>query len=341
MSDVYVLGDFSVLVRAGALSGLATTALLTPLDVLKHSAQACVASRQVAPSLPETFRAVVATGGYRALWRGITPACIGAALTPSISFLFYEMQTGEAFDRAVKARALATFFCQPFEFVRTIRQAQYQLPGRPKRNAPLPTEAVHVEHLARRGMQIVFSEGFTSFWRVLGPTVLRDCISTAAFLALFLRLESTCRPESDNGYEWEAPPPPPLQAAAISSFSAVVAAALTHPLDVVRVQCQTYNMVEHLRSGYVRHTKMHMIGAGKLIYSVAGWPGFTAGLAARCVRAALVGFALGPLFEYGLVVSRDSLRPKRAMLNLQDTDEIVVHPRQYDMHGGIRRGLSS
>mmetsp|Transcript_5356 Transcript_5356/g.12912 ORF Transcript_5356/g.12912 Transcript_5356/m.12912 type:complete len:338 (+) Transcript_5356:40-1053(+) len=328
--------DFGVLAQSGSIGALVTTALFTPLDVVRHSAQASVLSRKAAPSLPETFRAVVAAGGgYRTLWRGLLPVSIAAGLSPPTCLLFYEMQSSEATDRAAIARGISTFLLQPFEFLRTCQQAQYHLPGRAKASEPLPTEAVRMEHLARRPFEIIWSEGVTSFWRGLAPTLLRDVGSTAAYLALYMRLDSLCRPEALE-YAWEAPPPPPLQAAVMSSISAVAAAAVTHPFDVVKVQIQTQNIVQH-HAGYVKYIKPHMISTMKDIYRLAGWSGFTAGLAARCSRAALVGFALGPLFEYGLVVSRDSLRPQRFILHTQDVDATIVHPRASDLHGGMRR----
>mmetsp|Transcript_10622 Transcript_10622/g.24179 ORF Transcript_10622/g.24179 Transcript_10622/m.24179 type:complete len:133 (-) Transcript_10622:7-405(-) len=123
--------EFTVLARATTVAGAVTCAIFTPFDVLCHSAQASVVSRKAAPSIAETFRAVVGTSGYRALWRGVPPALVAASATPSTSLLLYELQKGEAIDRAITARMAATFVFQPFEFFRTIRQGQLPLPGGP------------------------------------------------------------------------------------------------------------------------------------------------------------------------------------------------------------------
>lgn len=310
--------ELSVLVNVGTVGALATCALLTPLDVARHSAQAAISKKSPAPGFREAFQAA-RKPGIRGLWRGL-PLSLGlAASSPAVFLLSYELQKGsrEALEAGLYARAAQICLLQPLEFLRTCRQATSMV------------SASEVVHLERGPWQVVCAEGVTSLWRGVIPTLLRDVPAVGIFWTSYSFLQSyTVGSEQD--FLSDEPPGGALQLSATAAVCGAVAAGLTQPFDVVKTRMQVHQQVRSDHSGYRKVTIARVVPTLKEVYSMAGVMGFWAGGLARGLRAAAGGFLLGPLFEYGQLIADDAGRPMRkAFVVPEDPSRTIVHPRSY------------
>lgn len=304
--------ELTVLMQIGVTGAVASCALLTPLDVVRHSAQAAIAKGTPVPGPLEALRAAQQPG-IRGLWRAL-PLSLGlAAFSPAIFLLCYELQKGsrEALQAGLYARAAQVSVLQPLEFLRTCRQATALVSDR--------------EHLMRGPVQVAMSEGVTSLWRGLIPTLLRDVPAVGIFWTSYSALQASMH----QGVQ-DAPPGGALQLSAASAACAALAAGLTQPFDVLKTRMQVHRRVRSDHSGYTRVTIAGVVPTLQEVYKMAGVRGFWAGGFARTSRAAIGGFLLGPMFEYAQLLSDDATRPlRKAYVVPEDPTRTIVHPRSY------------
>uniref|UniRef100_A0A3Q3BPI1 Mitochondrial thiamine pyrophosphate carrier n=1 Tax=Kryptolebias marmoratus TaxID=37003 RepID=A0A3Q3BPI1_KRYMA len=163
---------------AGSAAGIATRALISPIDVIKIRFQLqieCVSSRRPAGKywgILQASRCIYSEEGLSAFWKGHTPAqllsiCYGAVQFVSFEFLTkvahkstpYDSQTaGVHFVCGGLAACSATVACQPLDTLRTRFAAQ----GEPK-----------VYRSLRHAVSTMWrSEGPWTFYRGLSPTLL-------------------------------------------------------------------------------------------------------------------------------------------------------------------------
>lgn len=271
------------------------------------------------PGLLEALRAARSQGVMRGLWRGL-PLSLGlAAFSPAVFLLTYELQKGsrEALEAGLYARAAQILLLQPLEFFRTCQQA----------TALLPSSAS--EHLVRGWWEVSCSEGLTSMWRGLIPTLMRDVPAVGIFWTSYSALQTYTLP-SDEELLSGAPTKGALHLSAASAVCGVVASVLTQPLDVVKTRMQVHRQIQSDRSGYRKVTIARVFPTFRDVYNLAGVRGFWVGGIARGSRAAIGGFVLGPLFEYGQLLADDASRPFRKKYVVpEDPSRTIVHPRSY------------
>mmetsp|Transcript_229 Transcript_229/g.372 ORF Transcript_229/g.372 Transcript_229/m.372 type:complete len:324 (+) Transcript_229:132-1103(+) len=306
--------EMSVLIQIGTTGAVATCALLTPLDVVRHSAQAAIAKGSPVPGPLEALRAA-RQPGMRGLWRAL-PLSLGlAAFSPAIFLVTYELQKGsrEALQAGLYARAAQISVLQPLEFLRTCRQA----------TALVSTS--EREYLMRGPWQVAMAEGVSSLWRGIIPTLLRDVPAVGIFWTSYSALQSSML-QSDQ----DVPPGGALQLSAASAACAALSAGLTQPFDVVKTRMQVARQTKSDHNGYRKVTIARVVPTLREVYKMAGVGGFWAGGVARAARAAIGGFLLGPIFEFGQLLSDDATRPvRKAFVVPDDPSRTIVHPRSY------------
>merc|ERR1711988_619547 len=102
-----------------------------------------------------------------------------------------------------------------------------------------------------------------------------------------------------------------LVSAGLGSISAVIAALLTQPMDVLKTKIQVHQLVQSTKEGYRLFKRAKIVPTLSDIYKSAGFRGLWAGCLARAVSAGAGGLLLGPLFEFGQLIADDSVRPTR------------------------------
>eukprot|EP00418_Pyrodinium_bahamense_P084381 CAMPEP_0179071174 /NCGR_PEP_ID=MMETSP0796-20121207/31397_1 /TAXON_ID=73915 /ORGANISM="Pyrodinium bahamense, Strain pbaha01" /LENGTH=366 /DNA_ID=CAMNT_0020768283 /DNA_START=1 /DNA_END=1099 /DNA_ORIENTATION=- len=305
--------EFLVLIKAGTIGSMAACVLGTPLDVARHSAQAAVAARRATPGMGEALRAAAQPGILSGLWRGLPLALGRALLSPAAFLLVYQQQKAhrEAVEAGVVARTVQTLLVQPLEFLRTCRQAGALL---------APAARVHLD---RSTWQIVVSDGLRSFWRGLIPTLARDVPASAIFWTSYMGLQQ--RFGDEQGRQLGSPA---VRAAVFASTSAIVAAVVTQPLDLVKTKMQVHQLVRSNQDGYKKVNVARFFKTFWETHRAVGVAGLWTGGLPRIITSAACGFLLGPFFEYGLVIAQDADRPLRKPFILpEDPSATIVHPR--------------
>lgn len=310
--------EFTFLLRAGTFGSLTACVLCTPLDVTRHTMQAAFAKDKVIPKLRPTLTHL---GVGQQLWRGF-PAAIGhAAFSPAAFVLTYYIrknQREEAISAGVFARTVQTVLVQPFDFVRTRRQGVGMLSK--EEAAKLEFSLIEVAKADR---------SFRSIWRGLIPTLLRDVSASYLFWTSFIHLQRLVNPPRARGLDVdEARPPSALFSAFMGATCGVGASVLTQPFDIIKTSMQVHQLVKSEESGYKRTRVARVTATASHIFNVGGWRAFFLGGAPRVVRAAVCGLWLGPLFEFGALITSDYEKPIQFVLDLPpDPNLTVVHPR--------------
>lgn len=302
--------DFSALLRSGTASAAVLGVLSLPLQVLRHGAQAAISKQQPAPGLREVLKAAAVPKS--GLFRGLVPALCHSSLSPLVFLLGYEVQRGstEVIQAGMVAKAVQVTALQPFDLIRTCRQAVILLPSSA------------AAHLQRTPWEVVMSEGTRSLWRGWIPTLLRDVLAAGLFWHSYTLLTKSILKEPwEEEFDRKAMQQRAMTCAAISGVCAAGSALVTQPFDVVKTRMQIHCMVtSDAKSGY-RYFKVARVGKTfRETMAMAGWR--------------------GPLFEYAELLSNDADRPLRHPLILgEDPGRTIVHPRSTrDMFIEVKTG---
>lgn len=219
-------------VSAGAIAGLVSRFVVSPLDVVKIRLQL----QPHSPSAPAPLRGTVATikhilkhEGLTALWKGNVPAELLYVCYASIQFSAYRattlfLQTGlptrlpdaaESFLAGASSGALATTITYPLDLLRTRFAAQ----GRTKIYASL----------RRAVLDIKRDEGLRGFFRGIGPGLAQIVplmgIFFVAYEGLRVRLAGLNMPWGGGD-------------ATAGVAGSVIAKTIVFPLDLVRKRIQ-------------------------------------------------------------------------------------------------------
>lgn len=160
---------------AGALAGLATTALTHPLDVVRTRFQVSDGRSSIVPSYrntPQALFTISRTEGLRGLYGGFYPAVLGSTVSWGLYFFFYskakqrylesrkELSPGLHLASAAEAGALVSLCTNPIWLVKTRLQLQTPL------HQAQPYSGFH-DAL----MTILREEGWTALYKGLVPSL--------------------------------------------------------------------------------------------------------------------------------------------------------------------------
>jgi solute carrier family 25 protein 39/40 len=321
-----VLGprDGEYILKTSTASAAAICVVGTPLDVLKNAAQGQIMPKTPVPNVLEIAKSIKPQG-VRAFWAGFLPSMAHSVLTPGIFFALYEGQRRRkhCYAAGVMARMFSFTCVQPFEYMRTIRQANTGT-----------TSAEVTAYLDRDVWNIICTDGLPSLWRGWWATMFQ----TLSFsLLAWTSYESILRglAGESEGFDEERNMLAELGATKIGGaalVSGVFAGFLTHPFDVIKTQQQIHLRVQSdSNSGFTRNSVARFIRTGKNVYEAAGIGGFYAGVVPRMSRIAIAAVVLGPLFEFVHPLHEDLYRPRRQLLVLgDDPSKVIAHPRNVD-----------
>ena len=258
-----------------------------------------------------------------------------------IFFSIYEYNRNEKDSNwiaASKARAVACTLLSPVEFIRTRVQATVA------NSDQTPIQVIR---------RVFYEDSFVSYWRGLGPTLLRDVPFSAIYFSLYElnkklilplhaakreTLASGNRRERINLAESQVLSPSVekflfgseyadtlLLTMANGASCGLVASVLTHPFDVVKTQLQTIQRAKSVNS-YRVYTIPNTLDAFRLLKKDYGWRFATIGLIPRLLKV-VPGSAL-MLASYEIV---------HAVMN----DLTLEETRRASMFNANRRKLAS
>jgi len=216
---------------AGALI---TSVLVTPFEVVKVRQQAMIEQPPAAITLA---RKLVRTEGLRTLWSGLGAALVMGVPSTVFYLTAYESTRDElnarwamghqwaSFVAGGAARLITSTMVSPLELLRTRMQAHAEPAG--------------LFALAREAVR---SEGVSSLWRGLVPTLWRDVPFSCFYWLTYEMIKHRCLATSSNQ---ELPASLAFGAGATAGTLAAVA---TTPLDVIKTRQQLQENAERCRS---------------------------------------------------------------------------------------------
>ncbi|XP_050431324.1 S-adenosylmethionine mitochondrial carrier protein [Adelges cooleyi] len=244
---------FSTSLFAGAAAGTIVDVALFPLDTLKTRLQ--------------SQYGFIPSGGFRGIYKGLTPTIVGAPLTAGLFFgtydgfknLFPNVSNNVAPIVHICAGTAGEVVCcvtkVPIEIVKQRRQAS-------------PTQ----ESIVKIIKKAYTSEGICGFYRGFWTTVIRDVPFSMLQLPLWEYLKKELKVFTGR-------PLTPLEVALCGSIAGGVAAALTTPIDVTKTQIMLANNADeqNLKNVFIK------------IYKTKGLNGLFAGFLPRVMFIMLGG----------------------------------------------------
>jgi len=254
---------------AGSLSGTCSTLLFQPLDLVKTRQQ--VGGRLGSRSMLGIARSIVVAENVTGLWRGLWPSV--CRTVPGVGIYFSSVHwmrsqlegrkptTVQALLIGASARAIAAFSMIPI----TVLKTRY--------------ESGRFTYLGvGSGLgHIIRTEGLTSLYRGLVPTLVRDVPFSALYLASYemLKKEIPSRVNTSSSTCH-------IMAGLGAGF---LASLVTHPADVVKTHMQ------------VSDSKTRLSRAVVETVTNGGIKGFMAGLAPRLVRRTAMAALAWTVYE--------------------------------------------
>lgn len=212
-----------------AISACTAELCTTPIDCVKTRLQLECQSKKY-PSLWSTFRSILSTGGFRALYAGAGPAVARQASYGSLRVGLYspikrklcgDDVTAAAPSFALKALAgslsgaTASICCTPLDVIK-IR---------------LQSGATVERNVARALVALFKSEGISGAWRSWAPTATRAAVVAAAELGAYDEFFSAA-------VKLGAHPASPMMHVAVSIAAGGCASLLASPADVIKTRVQ-------------------------------------------------------------------------------------------------------
>ena len=244
--------EVSPLVAGCASAGL-TTLLLQPLDLVKTRLQEDRGAR-----VATEVRAIVAEGGVRALWTGVTPSLWRTV--PGVGLYFW------LYHRLAGGRQLGTLEGLLVGGVTRVAAGSLLIPLTVVKTR---WEAKGAERVGLVGALVGLArgEGVRGLVAGLAPTLLRDAPYSALYLGVYSGLQQLL-PAREAAVQGDR-----VVAALLAGMAATT---LVHPADVVKTRLQLAGAAPGLAAA---------LGG---IWREGGARGFLVGLAPRLVRKSLV-----------------------------------------------------
>ena len=228
----------------GSLSGMATSALTQPLDVLRTEMQrSCRGKTKPHLTTYLALQHVLTTRGYRGLWCGLVPtiwrvgvgmgvyfyglSALGAAPRNSSSPEQKPSSSSLAlFSSGFISRAMASFAVQPLTVIKTRFEAGDRSFG---------------QGVIRNLIGIARTEqGVRGLFRGIVPTMLRDAPFSGIYVLLYTRILRLLNPPSTDGGSAGVGSvlPRPVITFMTGIFAGTLGTVITNPADLVRTRMQ-------------------------------------------------------------------------------------------------------
>ncbi|KAF4689753.1 hypothetical protein FOZ60_001180 [Perkinsus olseni] len=278
---------------ASTMGSVAVTAVCTPFDVVKNYWQASPAlnHQRINTSGLQVMRHIKDAYGWRALWNGTVTSLVYQIPSNWTFFLLYERWREDVPDgvASAAARATAVTLFSPLEFLRTRVQATTGMG----------------EGAMATVKRVLREDSFSSFWRGLLPTLVRDLPFSAIYWSLYEYNKKLFLPDhvERRGAARYANSEELLELAEkqvgvnqpvtwIETFGfsflngavcGTIAAAATHPFDMVKTQLQTATRPNKQHTNVAK--RIHTTGSAMMaIFKEYRLRGFTVGLGPRLLK---------------------------------------------------------
>jgi solute carrier family 25, member 38 len=266
---------------SGSLSGMATSALTQPLDVLRTEMQrSCRGKTKPHLTTYLALQHVLATRGYRGLWCGLVPtiwrvgvgmgvyfyglSALGAAPRNSSSPAQKPSTSSLAlFSSGFISRAMASFAVHPLTVIKTRFEAGDRSFG---------------QGVIRNLIGIARTEqGVRGLFRGIVPTMLRDAPFSGIYVLLYTRILLLVNPPSTDGGSAGVGSvlPRPVITFMTGILAGTLGTVITNPADLVRTRMQLRDG-PHGATGIAAGAGPHAQGAaGAGVVSGGGRPFIT------------------------------------------------------------------
>ncbi|KAL4120926.1 hypothetical protein QTP88_013531 [Uroleucon formosanum] len=256
---------------AGSTSGLISTVLFQPFDVVKTVLQNPRNDSKL--GIINATKSVWQQESYYGFWRGLSPSLVrnipGIAIHISLTQLIYSYLTKNNQTSMVKsgiagfsARCISVSVLMPFTVLKTrVESGQYSY-----------TSLI-------RGLSDIYRlEGWKVLCRGWTPTILRDAPFSALYFMIFIKLKNiTLLGELDNKQ--------PFYIFGCGLLAGGLASCMTQPFDVIKTSQQVSN------------EKLLLIDAIILIKQKYGIAGYFKGLSLRVLRRSLMAAMTWTVYE--------------------------------------------
>jgi len=278
---------------AGVLAGSASCTLLYPTDLVRVKMQVDVGvvdGRGLAASRPvgygstlESIRTVAHADGWRGLYRGLSPALFGSAVSWGLYFSQYERSKrryadGGALGHAAasaEAAAVTVVATNPVWVIKTRLQLQTSAEVRPSAYVSRPAAYRGALDALRT---ILRDEGAAGLFRGLTPALVVGVAHGGVQFSVYEQLKALAQRRRDGEEpHWAVP-------ALNGAISKMAANFVTYPLQVVRSRL-------HQRGGVDRGgigLRAPLVEIGRMV-RVEGWRAFFKGLSPTLLRVAPSG----------------------------------------------------
>jgi len=261
--------NYKTSMMAGAAAGIVVDVALFPLDTLKTRLQ--------------SQYGFIQSGGFRGIYKGLTPTIIGAPFTAGLFFGTYD-SFKNVFPNVSSTNAPLVHLCAgivgevvccttkvPIEIIKQRRQAS-------------PNQ----EPILKIMKKAYASEGIFGFYRGFWTTVVRDVPFSMLQLPIWEYLKKEYK-------IFTGKPLTPLEVAVCGSISGGIAAALTTPIDVTKTQIMLANspVDQNLKTVFIN------------IYKTKGIKGLFAGFLPRVVCIMIGGALFFGAYEKACIIIED------------------------------------
>ncbi|XP_025198921.1 mitochondrial glycine transporter B-like [Melanaphis sacchari] len=256
---------------AGSMSGLFSTVVFQPFDVIKTVLQNPRNDKKL--GIINATKSVWQQDHFYGFWRGLSPSLVrnipGIAIHISLTQLMYSYLTKNNQTSMLKsgiagfsARCITVSVLMPFTVLKTrVESGQY-----------------HYTTLTRGITDIYRLEGWKVLCRGWTPTILRDAPFSALYFMIFIKLKNTnILEELDNKQ--------PLYIFGCGLLAGGLASCITQPFDVIKTSQQ------------VSKEKLLLIDAIIMIKRKYGIAGYFKGLSLRVLRRSLMAAMTWTVYE--------------------------------------------
>jgi len=246
---------------AGSFSGVCSTIMFQPLDLVKTRIQTQSSSGKL--KMRKAVSMVVSNEGFLGLWRGLIPSLMRTV--PGVGLYFSTAHTLRSHfgqQRDAKSSLMIGFLSRSVACTAMI----------PITVVNLRTELSHNKVIAYKLRDIYRMEGLRGLTRGLLPTILRDAPFSGIYMMLYDYIKNS---------EWNQ-----FDSALLNGIGAgIIASAVTHPADVVKTKMQLTTGRKTLATACVR------------IFNKYGAKGFFLGLCPRLLRRSLMAGLAWSVYE--------------------------------------------
>ncbi|KAF2075138.1 hypothetical protein CYY_003573 [Polysphondylium violaceum] len=304
-----------MLMLASIVGGIVTSAVVTPLDVVKTRLQTQVDKHHI-PSSNSTihnankvrfkgtldaFSKIYKHEGIFTLWRGLAPSLLMTIPSTTIYFTSYEFLKEKIYilnkDQGYYtvpliagtiARVISATITSPLELIRTNSQG-------------VVTENHKRLNSITLFKDIIKNVGVKGLWRGLSPTLLRDVPFSALYWANYEVIKAKMMISRDPSYTRHTKSPF-LTTFVAGATSGTIAAVVTTPIDVIKTRIQM-TVQQSKVSTSASGTKPPVVSTSaiyhfKEIIKQEGWQGLTKGMVPRVAKVSPACAIMISTFEW-------------------------------------------